>query len=82
MKLDRRLELLAALAITASGGGYEDDETDNIIGGMIDYFELEEDSVPELETKDILSLITLAVEEIQDMIDEYNGFEREEETLH
>ncbi len=82
MKLDKRLELLAALAMTASGGAYEDDETDNIIGGMIDYFELEEDSVPDLETKDILSLITLAVEEIQDMIDEYNGFEREEEIFH
>lgn len=81
MKLDKRLELLAALAITASGGDYEDDETDSIIGGMIEHFELEEDSVPELETKDILSLITLAVEDIQDMIDEYYGFEREEETF-
>lgn len=82
MKLDKRLELLAMLALVGAGGEYESDEVDNMLGSIVEEFELEEDSIPNIDTVSILLQLRDAVNEIQDMIDEYNGFEREEETLH
>ena len=77
MKLDPRLELLTALATLAVGEQYESKEVDKKISSIIDLFELEEDSVPNIETKEIISLITLSVLGIQDMIEDYNALERE-----
>lgn len=81
MKLDKRLELLTALSMLAVGE-QEDEQVDNVFGQMIDNFELQVESIPNTDTKTLLLLINAAVIEIQDMIDEYNGFEREEETFH
>lgn len=82
MKLDKRLELITALSLLAFDRAEDESDEINLCSVIIEDFELKEESFPKVDNVTALLMLRSAIFEIQDMIEEYEGFEREEEVLH
>lgn len=78
MKLDQRLELLVALALPVLDATIETKADAELFSKITTAFEIEEDSVPNVDNSTILLSMYKAVMDIQEMIDEYDALERED----